>query len=255
MRAPVIVVLSLASISLCACDLTRPAYESAGAPAAAGSMYDIYGSADPSKINFLDTVTPQAAPAIALSSLELATPKGESVVLSDYLKSRNLVVVITRGYAGAICPYCSSQTSRLIANYNDIKSRGAEVVVIYPLEAEKDRPRTDEFLAVVNGQISKAASDQPPFPLLIDVGLKAVDLLGIRKDLSKPATYILDQTGAIRFAYVGETLADRPSIKAILQQLDALGPPPAEAGSETPKGPNPAVTDPPVADPAAADKG
>ncbi len=255
MRAPTMLVLSIGSLSLCACDLTRPAYETADAPAATGSVYDVYGRVEPSQITFLDTVASQAAPKVTLSNLELTTPKGESVVLSDYLQSGNLVVVVTRGYSGAICPYCSSQTSRLIANYNDIKSRGAEVVVIYPLNAESDRPRTDEFLAVVNGQISKAATDQPPFPLLIDTGLKAVDLLGIRKDLSKPATYILDQTGAIRFAYVGETLADRPSIRAILQQLDTLGPPSAEAAPANPKGPNPAVTDPPVADPAAADKG
>ena len=54
------------------------------------------------------------------------------------------------------------------------------------------------------------------------VELKAVDHLGIRKDLSKPATYILDKQGQTRFAYVGDSLADRPSVKALLEQLDAL---------------------------------
>ena len=65
---------------------------------------------------------------------------------------------------------------------------------------------------------------------MLDVQLKVVDQLGIRKDLSKPATYILDKEGQTRFAYVGESLADRPSVKALLEQLDLLN---REAASAT----------------------
>ena len=62
----------------------------------------------------------------------------------------------------------------------------------------------------------------PYVQVVLDIELKAVDSLGIRKDLSKPATYILDKAGHVRFAYVGKSLSDRPSIKAILKQLDTL---------------------------------
>ena len=54
------------------------------------------------------------------------------------------------------------------------------------------------------------------------IDLTAVDALGIRADLSKPATYILDKQGEVRFAYVGRDLADRPSVKALLDQLDQI---------------------------------
>jgi peroxiredoxin len=64
-----------------------------------------------------------------------------------------------------------------------------------------------------------------PFPVLLDVQLQAVDQLGIRKDLSKPATYIVDRTGEVRYAYVGNHLADRPSVQAVLQQLDQFAKP------------------------------
>ena len=57
---------------------------------------------------------------------------------------------------------------------------------------------------------------------MLDVELKAVDHLGIRKDLSKPATYILDKQGQTRFAYVGATLADRPSVQSMLEQLATI---------------------------------
>jgi peroxiredoxin len=60
---------------------------------------------------------------------------------------------------------------------------------------------------------------------VLDVELKAVDQLGIRKDLSKPATYVIDKEGKLRYAYVGKTLADRPSVKAILAELDQINRP------------------------------
>jgi hypothetical protein len=52
--------------------------------------------------------------------------------------------------------------------------------------------------------------------------LKAVNSLGISGDLAKPSTYILDKKGNAVFAFVGETTADRPSVKALLAQLDKL---------------------------------
>ena len=61
-----------------------------------------------------------------------------------------------------------------------------------------------------------------PFALLLDQDLKAVELLGIRGDLAKPSTYILDKQGNAVFAFVGESTADRPSVKALLAQLDKL---------------------------------
>ena len=61
-----------------------------------------------------------------------------------------------------------------------------------------------------------------PFQILLDEDFKAVDHFGIRGDLAKPATYILDKEGKVRFAYVGTSTADRPSLKALLKQLDAI---------------------------------
>ena len=50
--------------------------------------------------------------------------------------------------------------------------------------------------------------------------MSACDRLGIRDDLAKPSTYILDTRGNVVYAYVGETSTDRPSVKAVLTQLD-----------------------------------
>ena len=41
-------------------------------------------------------------------------------------------------------------------------------------------------------------------------------------DLAKPATYIVDKQGQVRFAYVGANIADRPSVHFMLDQLAAI---------------------------------
>jgi peroxiredoxin len=55
---------------------------------------------------------------------------------------------------------------------------------------------------------------------LLDRDCTACDRLGIRADLAKPSTYVLDTKGNVTYAYVGETSTDRPSVKAVLDQLD-----------------------------------
>lgn len=174
------------------------------------------------EIKFHDSVASQASPTVQFSSVPLSLNSGETATLTQLSAGKNLVVVFTRGFSGAVCPYCSAQTSSLVTNYEEFQKRNTEVVVIYPLNNVEDGSRRGMFLERVNLLNQAPPEREPPFPLVVDFGLKAVDLLGIRKDLSKPATYILDSQGNVRFAYVGESLADRPSVKAILAQLDQL---------------------------------
>ena len=188
----------------------------------AASAYGAYGDyVDESLIKFKDEVIPQASPEADLTALTFTDKEGKQIALKDFLGQKHLILVITRGYGGSICPYCATQTARLIANYSKLQALNAEVVVVYPLAQPADTPKLNDFVAraVMN---LPAADKKVPFPLLLDVELKAVDALGIRKDLSKPATYIFDKEGQLRFAYVGTSLADRPSIKALLDQLGQL---------------------------------
>lgn len=183
------------------------------------SAYDsYYGAGD---ITFIDDLQSNTEVSDDLHQLRLVDVNGNETAPADYARGKNIVLVITRGNTNPICPYCSTQTSRLIANYEDFQSRNTEVIVVYPVEHNDDAERLNAFL-----EASKNRLDDPnqpvPFPVLLDVELKAVDHLGIRKDLSKPATYILDPAGKVHFAYVGADLDDRPSIKAMLAELDQL---------------------------------
>lgn len=186
---------------------------------APGNAYSGYYT--PGEIRFLDSVQSNAELAQGIAALGFVDADGMPVALSDLTRIKPVVLVITRGNTNPICPYCSTQTARLIAEYDQFVQRGVEVAVVYPVAAADDAERLDAFLANVRTLLGDP-SRQVPFPIWFDIELKAVDQLGIRKDLSKPATYIIDQAGQVRFAYVGAHLADRPSNQALLTQIDLL---------------------------------
>jgi peroxiredoxin len=173
------------------------------------------------EIHFKDDAPANTTVAESITSLIFTRPEGGEVSLQDFVKEKTVVLVVTRGNTNPICPYCSTQTARLISAYDDFVERGVEIVVVYPVESAAHSQALDKFLASSLEKLSDP--NRPvPFPVLLDVELHAIDQLGIRKNLSKPATYIIDRTGEVRYAYVGNHLADRPSVQALLKQLDQL---------------------------------
>lgn len=179
-----------------------------------------YGE-DYRQIQFKDKVQSQDVGEESICDFVFTDINGNEASLKEYLGKKSVVLVVTRGFAGSVCLYCATQTSRLLSNYSQFAKRDAEVVVVFPIETPDDSKRHRDFVVSVKNKLDTPI-EKVPFPILLDVQLKAVDQLGIRKDLSKPATYILDKQGQTRFAYVGESLADRPSVKALLEQLDML---------------------------------
>ncbi len=149
-------------------------------------------------------------------ALSFVSTGGTTVNLRDFRGSKNVVLVFTRGFPGFVCPNCSTQTSRLIANYDEFVQRDTEVVFVFP----GDKSHLDEFLK--SSKPAESYHKPVPFPIMLDQGFQAVDKLKIREDLAKPSTFILDKEGQVRFAYVGANSGDRPSIKALLSQLDAI---------------------------------
>jgi peroxiredoxin len=143
---------------------------------------------------------------------------GQPVDLTQYRGQKKVVLVVLRGMpqfpGGVFCPSCLAQTSSLLANQREFESRGAEVLVVFPGPSE----RVGEFL-----QSAKRSTPGEPdrvFRVLLDRECSACDRLGIRADLAKPSTYILDTQGNIVYAYVGATSTDRPSVKSLWTQLE-----------------------------------
>lgn len=204
-----------------------------------GGYGDYYGT---DEITFLDEASSNASLDGGLTSISFVASTGEEQKIGDLAPGKTIVVVVTRGNTVPICPYCSTQTARLIKNYEAFKELGAEVAVIYPIETGDDSSRLTSFLDDVKTRLDDA-SNPVPFPVLLDVELKGVDQLGIRKDLSKPATYIVDSAGNVQYAYVGEHIGDRPGVSALLTEVGKLKP--ADGGDVE----APASVEKPVVDP------
>lgn len=163
-----------------------------------------------------NTEIPQSPRDIKLFNLD-----GKEVPLSDYIGKRRTVLVMTRGNTVPICPFCSTLTSRYVMSYRQFQNLDTEVLIVYPITGDFSTNEINEFL----GETEKRHGwkrEQTELPILIDPHLNLVDYLGIRKDLSKPSTYIFDESGNITFAYVGRSITDRPSIESVLGQVKQM---------------------------------
>jgi peroxiredoxin len=184
---------------------SRPSDEPAATVSAAG------------EITFVDQVQTNAEPPGGLEELEFIDTEGHTVALRDYLGKKNVVLVFTRGFSGMLCPFCTTQTSRLVAGYDRFQALDAEVLVVFP----GSREHVNDFVEAAR-TTAKEQVDRVPFPILLDERMAAVDFFDIRATLARPSTYIIDKRGNVRLAYVSEDmLADRPSVRAMLETLEA----------------------------------
>lgn len=179
--------------------------------------YDYGAPADPTTA-FLDDAPANRKASPDDLDLEFVDSTGKKAALKSYLGSKAVVLVVTRGLpqsSGVYCPYCVAQVGSLKARYEEFKKRGAEVLVVFP----GPKGQLNEFVRQTQG----GADTGLPFPVLLDPEQSACAKLGIKEDLAKPSTYVLDSKGNVVYAYVGNKLTDRPSLKAILKQVDRLG--------------------------------
>jgi peroxiredoxin len=174
--------------------------------------YDVAGKSYGPMV-FKDVAPANAKVAEKDFPLTFVDSEGRSVDLTVYRGKKKVVLVVLRGMArserGGFCPSCLAQAGSLTKNASAFAERNAEVLVVFPGPAEQ----VGEFIQRVK------SADRLPH-MLLDKECTVCDRLGIRDDLAKPSTYILDTHGRVVYAYVGETSTDRPSVKAILAQLD-----------------------------------
>lgn len=167
------------------------------------------------EVVFTDEVSSNFDETDELMELTFVSGDGEDFRLDQFQGRKNVLLVFMRGFSGEICPFCTTQTSRLIRNYSEIAKRNVEVLLVYPGPRER-------FADFQKASTMELANSNFPFPVLFDEDLAAVEKLGIGADLAHPSTFILNKRGSIQLAYVGSNPSDRPSIKAIMSKLDSL---------------------------------
>lgn len=153
-----------------------------------------------------------------LDELVFTDKHGTKIALLDFQGKKNVVLVFTEGFNGMLCPFCQTQTSRLIANYEKFKALDTEILVVYPGK----RDHLDEFIKTAL-TIEKKQVDKVPFPVVLDEDFKATDFFDIHSMHAHPSTFVIDKSGSVQLAYVGADMtADRPSVKAILDKLELV---------------------------------
>jgi peroxiredoxin len=171
-----------------------------------------YGAAE-----FKDDAPANAAPADF--PLSFVDSEGRPIDLAQYRGKKRVVLVVLRGMpqspGGVFCPSCLAQAGSLMANRDEFARRSVEVLVLFPGPAD----RVGEF--VQTARLRTPGEPALSFRLLLDEECQKCQQLGIRDNLARPATYVLDTKGRVTYAYVGETSTDRPSVTAVLAQLDA----------------------------------
>ena len=171
-------------------------------------------------IRFAEVTQSQPIAIEDFSDLRFTDEDGNEVALADVMSRDYLVLVVTRGWYGGVCFYCASQTSRWARRFDELEPYDAQLVVIFPTESEEEAPKLSELTKRI--KCGEIPNEDIPYPILLDINLTGVDQLGIRAELAKPSTYIIDREGRVRFAYVGESIADRPTVDSVLRQLDQL---------------------------------
>jgi thioredoxin-dependent peroxiredoxin len=148
---------------------------------------------------------------------ELESLAGKKVKLSDLTAKGPVVVVVGRGYPGYQCPLCSKQFGSLVAQAEEFKKAGAQVLFIYPGPADKLKERAGEF---VKGK------DYPAhFHLLIDPDYTFTKAYNLRweakNETAYPSTFVIDGKKKIQFAKVSKTHGDRADVKDVLKAVTA----------------------------------
>ena len=161
----------------------------------------------------------------------LPSATGEAVSLDQLLAQGPVVLTF---YRGAWCPYCNIALRSLQRHHTDFTARGARLVAFSPQIPDESLSLTEKHtldFAVLSDIGSTTAK---AYGLAFDLpdDLAAVyDKLGFdlqhvnaghSRTLPLPATYVIDRTGTIRWAFADTDYTKRAEPADIITALDAL---------------------------------
>lgn len=141
----------------------------------------------------------------------LPATDGRTVRLADH-RGRKVVLLFYRGHWCGACRAQMAELRRTFVLFDDV---GAAVL---PVSAEP--------LALARAGVER---DGLPFAVLSDETLATIDAYGVRhhdepegRAIARPALFVLDRAGAVRFAHVGDAPRDRPAPDLVLLALETI---------------------------------
>ncbi len=180
----------------------------------AGRLYG--GAADSRRLGTGDATLSGTLVGKPLPHTSFPTADGKLLDLAVFRGKRVLLVVL-RGFTTQVCVYCFAQTAELAPLAEQWRQLDCEVVVMFP----GNKSRMQAFAAACAREFGDTTA---PYHLVYDPDLELAKALGLVGNLARPASFVLDQNGIVRHAYVAESIentADRPAASELLRWVEA----------------------------------
>lgn len=142
----------------------------------------------------------------------LPDQKGRPHTLQAYLERGPVLLAFHRG---TWCPNCRRKFSELAQHSPEYAARGLQVVTV---------------VAQSSDVVKRYVEDQGlPFNILIDESRDVLRAYGVWHKLgldawniARPALFLIDRTGAIRYSFVSNSQDEFPSHDEIVREIDLL---------------------------------
>ena len=156
---------------------------------------------------------------------------GTNITLYEELKKGPVILTF---YRGAWCPYCNLELRAYQEINNDIKVTGAQLIAVSPQTPDASltlKEKHDLEYSVLSDPNGETADSYNLVFKLPDTLIETYQQLGFNLpkfngndswELPVPATYIIDQSGKIRFAYVDSDYSKRAEPSEIVELLKEL---------------------------------
>ncbi|SFT99812.1 Peroxiredoxin [Pseudovibrio denitrificans] len=194
------------------------------------------------EISALDIIGKALNVGASVPDFSLTNQNGDLRKLADYLAQGPLVLTF---YRGLWCPFCNLQLKAYNDRLADIEATGAKLVAVTPekpdaLQILKDGGAPEDF--------TDMAPEATDFDVLFDDGGDLSEKFGLQFNLPKvhqdllqnfnidvealtgndryafpdPATYVIDQSGKITWAFVPNNYRKRAEVDDILKAIAQL---------------------------------
>ena len=144
-------------------------------------------------------------------------------VRSTELHGTAAVILFVRG---SWCPFCSSQVENLTVHYKDIIDLGARLILVTPKPLQTTRRVAEFFEVEFDFWLDEDLSVVRQLGLLLESGVPHKYRTEYGEDTVRPTAIVVDRNGIICYTEISKFIADRPSSKTLLHELQkALGKP------------------------------
>lgn len=145
---------------------------------------------------------------------------GKEVELKGLWSRGPVVVLFLRGYPGYQCPLCTKQVLDFRGKAKEFGDLKTTLVLVYPGPAGELKQRSSEFLASGAKELPENVVfvTDPDFGVTKEWGLR----WEAEGETAYPSTFVIDESGKIRFAKISKTHGGRTKGMEILGEVKKL---------------------------------